>query len=83
MIEIDLTTDLGEDVTVEYSYEPGEPEVHTLSNGDPGTPGYGPGVDVYHVWYNCLDRLGNLISVDVKDLLEEDFEEKILESHEE
>ena len=29
----------GVEFLVEYSVEPGEPEVHTLPNGDPGTPG--------------------------------------------
>jgi len=73
----------GHEVEVEYFYYPGEAEVHTEPNGDPGTPGYGPSVEVYHVWYNTMDRIGNIVSVEVKDLLEEDFEERILETHEE
>lgn len=83
MSEIDLITDSGESVTVEYSYDPGEPDQWYDSNGDPGTPGYGPSVEVYHVWYNTRDRAGNLVSVEIKNLLEEDFEERILETHEE
>ena len=83
MKEIDLITDLGESVTIQYSYDPGEPDQWYDSNGDPGTPGYGPFVEVHHVWYVTKDRLGNFVSVDVQDLLEENFEERILETHEE
>ena len=40
---IDLDSDYGE-VTIEYEYDPGEPDQWYDSNGDPGTPGYGPSV---------------------------------------
>jgi hypothetical protein len=82
MRDIELITDSGETVHIQYSYDPGEPDQWYDSNGDPGTPGYGPTVEVHRVWYNATDRLGNPVSVDVQDLLEEDFEEPILEYHE-
>ena len=66
MKEIELTTNLGQNVTIEYSYDPGEPDQWYDSNGDPGTPGYGPTVEVYHIWYNATDRLGNFVSVDIQ-----------------
>jgi len=83
MRETEYTTDSGETVLVEYAYDPGEPEVWTEPNGDPGTPGTGPSVDIYHVWYSATDRLGNIISVDVQNLIEDNIEDKILEDHEE
>ena len=83
MRDIELINDSGETVNIQYSYDPGEPDQWYDSNGDPGTPGYGPTVEIYAVWYIAKDRLGNHVSVDVQDLLEEDFEEKILEHHEE
>ena len=33
-------------VSVDFAYYPGEPEVWTYSNGDPGHPGSGPEVDI-------------------------------------
>ena len=79
---MEFITNTGETVEVEYTYDPGEPDQWYDSNGDPGTPGYGPTAEVHRVWYNAKDRLGNPVSVDVQDLLEEDFEEPILEYHE-
>ena len=81
-MEIELLTQTGESVTVEYTYDPGEPHQYYDSNGDPGTPGYGPTADIKHVWYTTKDRNGNLVTVDVEHLLEEDIEEKVLEFHE-
>lgn len=37
-------------VQVVYCYEPGEPEVHTFANGDPGEPGCPPYFDFKHIW---------------------------------
>ena len=31
---------------VHYEYDPGEPMIHTYPNGDPGTPGSGPSVEI-------------------------------------
>ena len=79
---MEFITNTGESVEVEYTYDPGEPDQWYDSNGDPGTPGYGPSADIKHVWYTNTDVNGNQVTVDVQHLLEEDIEEKILERHE-
>jgi|TARA_R110002074_G_scaffold391738_2_gene576666 hypothetical protein len=79
---MEFITNTGETVEVEYTYDPGEPDQWYDSNGDPGTPGYGPSADIKHVWYTNTDVNGNQVTVDVQHLLEEDIEEKILERHE-
>ena len=79
---MEFITNTGETVEVEYTYDPGEPDQWYDSNGDPGTPGYGPTADIKHVWYTNTDINGNQVTVDVQHLLEEDIEEKILERHE-
>ena len=79
---MEFITNTGETVEVEYTYDPGEPDQWYDSNGDPGTPGYGPTADIKHVWYTNTDVNGNQVTVDVQHLLEEDIEEKILERHE-
>lgn len=79
----DYITKTGETVEVEYNYTPGEEDEFYDSNGDPGTQGYGPTVHIVNVWYSAIDRLGNFVSVDVTNLLEEEeLEDNILESHE-
>lgn len=78
---MEFITNTGETVEVEYTYDPGEPDQWYDSNGDPGTPGYGPSADIKHVWYTNTDVNGNQVTVDVQHLLE-DIEEKILERHE-
>jgi hypothetical protein len=79
---MEFITNTGETVEVEYTYDPGEPDQWYDSNGDPGTPGYGPTADIKHVWYTNTDTNGNQVTVDVQHLLEEDIEEKVLEYHE-
>ena len=79
---MEFITNTGETVEVEYTYDPGEPDQWYDSNGDPGTPGYGPSADIKHVWYTNTDVNGNQVTVDVQHLLEEDIEEKVLEYHE-
>ena len=79
---MEFITNTGETVEVEYTYDPGEPDQWYDSNGDPGTPGYGPTADIKHVWYTNTDVNGNQVTVDVQHLLEEDIEEKVLEYHE-
>ena len=37
--EFTFSNELGFDIEVEVEVDPGEPEVHTYSNGDPGHPG--------------------------------------------
>ena len=72
---MEFITNTGETVEVEYTYDPGEPDQWYDSNGDPGTPGYGPSADIKHVWYTNTDVNGNQVTVDVQHLLEEDIEE--------
>ena len=67
---------------VEYIYDPGEPDQWYDSNGDPGTPGYGPTVEIQHVWALMVDRNKNKIDVDIQELIDVDLESIILESHE-
>lgn len=43
-IEIDIEGTL---VNFHYTYEPGDPGIHTYPNGDPGYPGTGPYVNIY------------------------------------
>lgn len=81
-MEQEYITNTGETVEVEYNYYSGESDQWYDSNGDPGTPGYGPTVQIMHVWYTGLDSNGLEVRVDVENLLEEDIEEKILEYHE-
>lgn len=81
-MEIDLITSRGETVTVEYTYDPGEADQWYDSNGDPGTPGYGPVVEIQHVWYTNLDNKKLVdCTVDVQNLIDDDFEDEILEHH--
>tara|TARA_R100000541_G_scaffold55950_1_gene65106 strand:+ start:297 stop:545 length:249 start_codon:yes stop_codon:yes gene_type:complete len=69
--------------TVDYIYDKGEPDQWYDQNGDPGTPGYGPTVEVLNVWAILTDRLGNNVSVKIDELLyPEDIEEEILRSKE-
>jgi hypothetical protein len=84
-------TDLeGMDITVNYAYEPGEEEVWTESNGDPGTPGCPSTVEVINVFTLLLDANNKNVPINIMSILEmdnfssyiEDLEEEILEYHE-
>jgi hypothetical protein len=81
---IDLDSDYGE-VTIEYEYDPGEPDQWYDSNGDPGTPGYGPSVTIYNVWCLLKDEKGTEHSVDIFNIIdaESEFTSLILSYHEE
>lgn len=60
MQTIELEIEINElpfDITVDYEYYPGEPEVWTYSNGDPGHPGSGPEVDILSI----QDENGNTV----------------------
>jgi hypothetical protein len=65
---------------VDYTYDPGDPGVHTFSNGDPGYPPTSP----------CIDELKDVrvAGVSILDVLEhigvdalEVLEEELLEHH--
>ena len=71
-----------------YNYEPGEPEVHTYSNGDPGHPGSGPTVSILSAWFVLADINKQKVTVDITPLLHEMYdldldrvEEDIIEEH--
>ncbi len=82
----------GDNLIIEfhYSYEPGEPEVWTLPNGDPGHPGSGPEVNLYKAMLVLSDMNDVRIKVDIWPLLEhlydidtDDVEQEIIDYHEE
>ena len=71
------------DLEIEYTYDPGEPDQWYDSNGDPGTPGYGPSVEIEHIWCELPDGKGNTHYVDIMDVFFDEYlEGAILESHE-
>lgn len=52
MKTIELEIEVNEEpinVTVDFEYYAGEPEVWTYPNGDPGHPGSGPEIDVLSI----------------------------------
>ena len=68
---------------IEYEYDPGEETVWTESNGDPGTPGIAPSIEIYKIWSVLKDREGKFRDVDVTDFIHTNhIESKILETHE-
>ena len=83
-IEIDIEGTL---VNFHYTYEPGDPGIHTYPNGDPGYPGTGPDVNILYAYAAQPDNLGNLVEVDVLELITpyidlDDVEQQIIEEHE-
>jgi len=72
---------------VYYTYEAGEPEVRTESNGDPGTPGISPSINIITVMLNLKDINKNNVNVDLLPIIDElhdlsmdDLEEEIINS---
>lgn len=81
MAEVDYH---GHDAEVEYTFDPGEPEVHTESNGDPGTPGIGPSIEITRIWVELESIGGRKVMVDVSSIFyETSIEQDIIEYHEE
>ena len=69
--------------TVDYTYDPVEPDQWYDQNGDPGTPGYGPTAEIHAVWTVFKDKSGKDVYVDIIDLVDtDDIESEILESYE-
>ena len=66
---------------IDYTYEEGEPDEIFNLNGDPGTPGYGPTIEIINVWSLLKNRSGNSVIVDVTHILDLDFEEIVLDNH--
>jgi len=48
-------TDKTYDITIEFTYSPGTPDVRYLPNGDPGYPGDPPEVEIVSVYSNSDD----------------------------
>ncbi len=73
------------EVEVEYTYDPGEPDQMYDSNGDPGTPGYGPSIDIHHIWAELTSDDGLPSIVDIYDLamIGEELELRIIEKYHE
>jgi hypothetical protein len=62
------------EVEVEGNFIPGETEVHTYSNGDPGHPGSGPDVEILRIMCDGLDMTETISSTNMDILTEEAFE---------
>ncbi len=75
----------GNEVEVEYYYYPGEPDQMYDSNGDPGTPGYGPSIDIHHIWAELTNDEGSTSIVDIYGLamVGEELELRIIEKYHE
>lgn len=63
--------DFGILMDIHYTREEGEPEVHTLSNGDPGTPGTDPTITIHHIFITLKDKNKNNIDVDIYPIIDE------------
>ena len=73
------TTINGMFMEVTYTYHKGEEEVHTESNGDPGTPGYPDTVTIDEVWTYLPDMSDNDIGVNIMDIIY-NFEGDLIEA---
>lgn len=73
------------EVEVVYTYDPGEPDQIYDSNGDPGTPGYGPSIDIHHIWAELTNDEGSSSIVDIYHLamVGEELELRIIEKYHE
>lgn len=73
------------EVEVEYTYDPGEPDQMYDSNGDPGTPGYGPSIDIHHIWAELTNDEWSSSIVDIYHLamVGEELELRIIEKYHE
>ena len=82
---MEFITNTGETVEVEYTYDPGEPDQWYDSNGDPGTPGYGPSIDIHHIWAELTNDEGSSSIVDIYHLaiVWEELELRIIEKYHE
>ena len=67
----------GQPVTVEFDYQPGEKEIWTLSNGDPGHPGCPEEIEILRILWETKDIKGNSVIVDVYDILPDSEIEQI------
>lgn len=83
MLDVELELEEYGNVTVEYTYDPGEPDEYYDSRGNPGTPGYPASVDIYHVWATFKDRTGKDCEVDLLPVIDTDvFYDEVMSNHE-
>jgi len=83
-INIVPMTLFGHEVEVEYYYYPGEAEVHTEPNGDPGTPGSPASAEMVHIWCEMPNDEGSTSIVDVLYLIEPAYlSDEIIEKYHE
>lgn len=73
------------EVEVEYTFDPGEPDQWYDSNGDPGTPGYGPTIDIEHIWAELPNDNKTTSIVDIYMIYSNDdvIEQRIIEKYHE
>ena len=73
------------EVEVQYTYDPGEPDQMYDSYGDPGTPGYGPSIDIHHIWAELTNDEGSSSTVDIYNIamVGEELELRIIEKYHE
>jgi hypothetical protein len=74
-------------IDVIYTFIEGESEVYTEPNGDPGTPGFPPGVEIQEAWVELSNDRGGTSVVNILQFIDMgialfDIEEKLLEDHE-
>jgi hypothetical protein len=78
----------GIQMDIHYTREKGEAEVHTLPNGDPGTPEFSPVITIHHIFIILKDKNKNNIEVDIYPIIDEfeidmeDVDYEIEESYE-
>lgn len=63
-------------VSVGFTYDPGDPGVHTYPNGDPGYPGTPSEVSIEEIWIGEHDLFA-VLSEDVIDKMEEKLLEEM------
>ncbi len=64
-------SDIGILMDIHYKREEGEPEVYTLPNGDPGTPGTDPTITIHHIFITLKDKNKNDVDVDIYPIIDE------------
>ena len=65
-----IRKDKNKEFIINYDYEEGEKEIHTLPNGDPGNPAYGPEITLLTMFTELKDKKGNMVSVNILPILE-------------
>jgi len=69
------------EIEIEFDYQPEEKEVRTLSNGDPGYPGYPASVEVSNVYIGKTDITSFFEEIGLMYRLEEQILKEIINSN--